>query len=274
MGLTLSDTITLGHDKDNLKVFFAPRGESTDGPIAFMHRPTGMVNPDAPLGHHIGQDVGHISSTVIGASLKSGTFHFEASTYHGAEPVPTEVDLPIRNPDSYSFRVIDEFSDQWMAMVSFAHITNPEPDQPEVTSEDRYSTSVYYNRDLSNGWKFYDMLVFGLVTHYDNTSTLSSFGEEFLFRGDRPRIWGRIEVLQRTASELEVMYLPENDPPHWVTALTLGYTHKLADLSGMELGLGASGTVDFVGSFKDAYGGNPWTGKVFLQLGGMGMWDL
>src|SRR5262249_40495780 len=57
MGLTLSDTLALG-DKKQLKLFAAPRGESTEGPVAFMHRVTGMVNPDAPLGHHIGQDVG------------------------------------------------------------------------------------------------------------------------------------------------------------------------------------------------------------------------
>ncbi|HXL73923.1 MAG TPA: hypothetical protein VN963_09900, partial [bacterium] len=54
MGLTLSDTISLGDDKSSLKLFAAPRGESTDGPVAFMHRITGEVNPDVPLGHHVG----------------------------------------------------------------------------------------------------------------------------------------------------------------------------------------------------------------------------
>jgi hypothetical protein len=77
MGITLSDTITLGDSGDYLKLFFAPRGESTDGPVAFMHRPTGMANPDAPLGHHVGQDVGHISSTVLGGSWKKNEDRFE-----------------------------------------------------------------------------------------------------------------------------------------------------------------------------------------------------
>src|SRR6185312_14267064 len=73
MGLSFSDTITLENGKDFLKFSFAPRGESTDGPVAFMHRATGMVNPDAPLGHHIGQDVGHITSTVLAGALKLGS---------------------------------------------------------------------------------------------------------------------------------------------------------------------------------------------------------
>lgn len=111
MGLTLSDTIRLGEGKEEaLKIFFAPRGETTEGPVAFMHRPTGMINPDAPLGHHIGQDVGHVTSTVIGASLKLGVTRFEASTFHRAEPSPTEVDLPLGSPDSGALRIIHHFT--------------------------------------------------------------------------------------------------------------------------------------------------------------------
>ena len=94
MGLTLSDTIKLGPgEKDHLKVFFAPRGGATDGPVAFMHRPTGMMNPDAPLGYHIGQDVGHITSTVIGGSFKKRKIRFEASAFHG-RTCPTKLIFP------------------------------------------------------------------------------------------------------------------------------------------------------------------------------------
>jgi len=101
MGLTLSDTISLGHRKDHLKFWFSPRGQSTDGPIAFMHRSTGMVNPDAPLGHHIGQDAGHITSTVFGGAIRLSDTTLEASAFHGEEPKPTKVDLPMGKPDSY-----------------------------------------------------------------------------------------------------------------------------------------------------------------------------
>lgn len=55
MGLTFSDTIALGAGKEHLKMFFAPRGEATDGPIAFM----------------------------LGASLQLGDDRFEASAYNG-----------------------------------------------------------------------------------------------------------------------------------------------------------------------------------------------
>ena len=275
MGLTLSDTISFGHQKDHLKIFIAPRGEATDGPIAFMHRATGMINPDAPLGHHIGQDVGHVSSTVLGASLKLGDTHFEISTFHGAEPDPTSVDLPIGTPDSLAFRIIEDFSSEWRGMISFASVNQPESDEPDIHFEDRYSTSIYFTKPLSQSWTFYNMDVFGLVTHYDHANTLASVGEEFLFKGESPRIWGRIEWVQRTPSELEILGVSGLNDPKWVTAITLGYTHKLATISGAELGLGASGTLDLIPTeYQGAYGGNPWTGKIFLEFSGMGMWNI
>jgi hypothetical protein len=273
MGLTLSDTMSFGDmkDKNNLKVFFAPRGEATDGPIAFMHRITGMVNPDAPLGHHIGQDVGHITSTVIGGSLKLNTTHIEASTYHGTEPNPESVDLPIGKPDSFSFRLIQDFSPDFSGMISFARVNAPESDQPDIQFENRYSASLYRKRQLNPEWIYYNTVIYGVITQYDHARSLQSFTDEFLFQGPRPRIWARIEILQRTPAELGIS---ATNTPDWVTALTVGYTHKIANWHEVELGLGGSVTKDLLpDDFISAYAGNPWSGKIFLQLRGMKMWD-
>jgi hypothetical protein len=96
MGLSITDVISFSRVKRRLlRLWFAPRGESTDGPIAFMHRASAWFNPDTPLSHHIGQDVGHITSTVIGASLRIDQTVIEASTFHGLEPVPTRVEVTI-----------------------------------------------------------------------------------------------------------------------------------------------------------------------------------
>jgi hypothetical protein len=277
MGLTLSDTIRFNEETgNNVKLFFAPRGESTDGPVAFMHRPTGMVNPDAPLGHHIGQDVGHISSTVIGGSLRWGNTRIEASTFNGTEPQPDAVDLPLAAPNSVAVRFVEEFAPDITAMASVAYVKNPEPDEPDISFEYRYSASLYTRYAVGRGWDFHNALIFGLVTNYDHASTLASFGEEFLFQGDRPRLWGRIEAVQRTAAELEIPGAFESNQGAWVQALTLGYTHAVQKWSGAELGLGASVTMDVVPSdFGSSYGSRtPMTGKVFLRFGGMGMWDL
>lgn len=273
MGLTLSDTIKLDTgEKDFIRPFFAPRGESTDGPIPFMHRPTGMVNPDAPLGHHVGQDVGHISSTVIGASLHLGVMTYEVSTFNGTEPNPEAVDLPIAAPNSVGVRLIREFSPKFTAMASFAYVQTPEPSDPTIGYVLRYSVSGYQQYRLSDTWLFQDALIFGAITQMDHVGALYSIGKEFLFSSSGPSFWGRIEALQRSPSELAISS-PSN--AEWVGAVTLGYTHTIAQLDEAKLGLGGSATKTFLpGDLIGAYGGDPWSGKVFVQLSGMKMWNL
>jgi hypothetical protein len=272
MGLTLSDTIALADDKSNLKLFFAPRGESTDGPIDYMHRITGMVNPDTPLGHHIGQDVGHISSTVLGESLKLGGFHVEASIFNGSEPDPTQVDLPLGTLNSCAFRVIQEFSPNFMAMASYAWVGTPEPG---IANDQRYSSSLYFHTALSRSWSFHNTLVYGGIANFDNASFLSSFLDEILFNSAKSSIYARIEVLQRTPNELEIPDLADPNSGRWVAAITLGYSHQVVAWDGWELRAGASITNDQVpAEYSQNYSGNPFTYKFFFQLGGSQMHDL
>lgn len=275
MGLTFSDSIWLGQQKDHLKIFFAPRGQATEGPTAFMHRPTGMVNPDAPLGHHIGQDVSHITSTVIGASLGLGRSRFEASTFHGAEPEPTKVDLPLGTPNSYAGRIIYEISDNYTIMGSAAFVKEPELHDPDLEKIWRYSTSFYNRHELGSGWNLHNTFIFGLVNGYDHVSVLRSFLDEFWIHSHRPsQFWGRIEFVERAPAQLAISGVANPLEPRWVTALTLGYTHRLASISEAELSLGASATKYFLPSeFGAAYGGDPLGGKIFLQLGGMKMFE-
>ncbi|MGZ3722479.1 MAG: hypothetical protein ACXVA9_06095, partial [Bdellovibrionales bacterium] len=275
MGLTLSDTISLGHDKDNVKIWFSPRGQATDGPVPFMHRPTGMVNPDTPLGHHIGQDVGHITSTVIGSSLKLSDVTLELSTFNGTEPEPTKVDLPLRNPNSYAARLIGQFTAQTFAMVSAAYVKSPEPDDSTLDHIWRYSASLYRDDMLRNGWMLHRTLIWGLVNQYDHASALNSFAHEAWLHKEAHSIWTRLEFVQRTPAELEITTASEPNRGRYVTALTLGYTHKLGTWDVFDVGLGGSLTKDFLPSeYRTAYGGNPLSGKIFLQLSGMKMWEL
>lgn len=264
MGLTLSDTISLGSGKDHIKLSFAPRGETTEGPIAFPHRATGVANPDAPLGHHIGQDVGHISSTVVGASLKLKQFRLETSAFYDVEVPPDQINLPIGVPDSFAIRLISEWSEQWSTYVSFAHL---------ASNANRISASTYTYLPLSSDWFFYNTFIWGWGTNYDGAPSLHSFTEEFMFRGNRPRIWGRIEILERTGEQLQIPSLLGSQDGKYVAALTLGYTYNLSPWKELEIGLGASVTKNILpGEFQASYGGDPWVGKLFFQIGGMKMW--
>jgi hypothetical protein len=275
MGLTFSDTIRIGEGRDYLKVFFAPRGQATEGPIAFMHRPTGQVNPDAPLGHHIGQDVSHITSTVLGASLNLGRFGMEASVFNGTEPEPAKVDLPLGTLNSYGTRLSYQFSEQTLAMISAAEVKDSEPHDPDLGKVWRYSGSLYSKYTVGeSGWMFHNSIIYGHINNYDHISMLRSLTEEFwLHQSDIPHnYWGRIEFVERSASELAIVGVGNGNDPKWVTALTAGYTYKVKCKEFAELGMGASVTKDILpADFRSSYGGDPLTGKVFIQLSGMRM---
>ena len=61
------------------------RANRRSGPVAFMHRPSAMDNPVAPLGHHW-QDATHISFGVLTAGLFGRQWKLEGSLFNGREP--------------------------------------------------------------------------------------------------------------------------------------------------------------------------------------------
>ena len=274
MGLTFSDTYRWDQSsKSHAKFFFAPRGQTTEGPIAFMHRNTGMVNPDAPLGHHIGQDVGHISSTVLGAALYWQKMSLEISAFNGTEPEPDVVELRMGPLDSGAVRVGYQLSEKMLGLISFAYVNEPEPDEPQVGFYRRYSASLYNEWHFSDSWKLYNTFIYGRVENYDLIPNLSSFAEEFAFNKKPMTIWGRIEILQRAPEQLQVV-VPAPENADWISEVTLGYTHHLASAMNMDFQLGASVSKYFIPSIlKEAYGSDPWAGKIFIQTSGMKMFS-
>lgn len=270
MGLTFSDTINF--DKNFLKIFFAPRGEATEGPQAFMHRITGQINSEPPLGHHVGQDVAHITSTVLGASLKLDRVTYEASAFHGREPSPTETDIPMGELNSYAGRLIYEFDEESSAMISASYVKDPEEHDSDLDHINRYSASYYSEYDVFSEIKFNNTFIFGLVNGLEHISALRSFVDEFLIHAaDSPHnYWGRLEVLERAPAQLGFITTDPLDP-QYVTALTLGYTHKWK-VNEQELGLGFAATKNFLPSdFDDVYGDDPWASKIFVQWSAMKM---
>jgi hypothetical protein len=274
MGLTLSDTLNLGSSK-SLKLSFAPRGESTDGPIAYMHRESARDFSDAPLGHHVGQDVGHISSTVVGAQLTLGKTIVEASVFNGDEPQPTKVTLPLGALNSEALRVTYTFQPDHRVMVSVAHVEQQDPAYLGTHSATRLSSSLYDRIPLYGGVLDHSFVV-GWIARYPNSTALTSFLDEATWQRGSSDVWGRIEVLQRLASELAI---PNAAPTsgadrRWVSALTLGLTHWTDLNRGLKFGYGASLTMDLIpNDWAIRYGSRtPLTPRIIIQLRGTGRW--
>jgi hypothetical protein len=276
MGLTLSDTIRLD-SADTLKLSLAPRGESTDGPIAFMHRESARDDPDAPLGHHVGQDVGHITSTVIGTQLDLGRLIIEASVFNGTEPSPTKVDLPIGALNSEALRVTYVLAPAHRVMASVAQVEQRDSQYPGTTSATRSSVSVYDHFSPGDAGSVDHAFIIGSITRHPAAATLTSLLDEAILQQGSSDVWGRIEVLERLRSELGIPITTPGaaDDKQWVSALTLGYTHWLTRGDALNVGLGSSLTMDVVPeAWAAAYGGRtPLTVRLMVQIRGSGRWQ-
>lgn len=275
MGLTLSDAVSLG-SSNTLKLFFAPRGESTDGPVAYMHRDSARDAPDAPLGHHVGQDVGHISSTVLGAQLTLGEVTVEASAFNGDEPEPDRVDLPLGPINSEALRITYAFQPDHRLIASIAHVEQQDPTYPGTTSATRLSTSLY-DRFSVEGGSLDHSFVIGRIARYPDSTSEVSFLDEATWQRGPSDVWGRIEVLQRLASELAIPGAVSSVSAadrRWVSALTLGYTHWTALTRGLQFGVGGSLALDVIPSdWANGYGSRtPLTARLIVQLRGSGRW--
>jgi hypothetical protein len=71
--------------KTDLFIYAGYPGEPALGPVAFMHRPSALDNPDAPLSHHW-VDATHITFGVATVGLRIGNFKLEGSSFTGREP--------------------------------------------------------------------------------------------------------------------------------------------------------------------------------------------
>jgi hypothetical protein len=273
MGLTLSDTIGLGSSK-SLRLSFAPRGESTDGPIPYMHRESARDNPDAPLGHHVGQDVGHISSTVLGMQLDLGSFIIETSAFNGSEPNPTKVDLPLGPLNSAALRVTYVLAPAHRVMGSVAHVEQTDSQYPGTTSATRLSASLYDHIALADTGTVDHTFLIGSITRHPAGPVLMSFLDEAVLERRASDYWGRIEVLQRLRSELQIAESVSGSigEKSWVSALTLGYTRWTWARGALQVGFGASLTTGFLPeTWSASYGGRtPVTFRLMVQIRGSG----
>ncbi|HEX4696246.1 MAG TPA: heavy metal-binding domain-containing protein, partial [Candidatus Udaeobacter sp.] len=130
-------------------IYFGYPGEPALGPPAFMHRPSAMDDPDAPIGHHW-QDSTHITFGVATLGLqwsRFGGMKLEGSIFTGREPDEDRYDFDRPRFDSYSGRLSWNPTRNLALQVSYGYIKSPEELHPE-TKIHRTTASAIYNLPL------------------------------------------------------------------------------------------------------------------------------
>lgn len=249
-----------------LQLYAAPSGEPALGPVAFMHRPSAMDEPMAPLSHHW-QDATHVSFGVLTAGLFTRTVKVEASVFNGVEPDDSRWNVDFGPLNSYSARVTVNPNTDWSLSAGYGFLNKPEPLHPGESMR-RLTASVLNGHRLGVHSQWASSLIWGANVHDGGHYSHSLLAEAEALFNDRQTVFGRIEWVQKTAEDLVLG--AAFDPEHRfnVAAVSAGYVFEISHGRNHTLGIGARGTVNVVPSQLEPHYGSrtPMGGMIFVRF--------
>lgn len=246
-----------------LSLYAAPSGEPALGPVAFMHRPSAMDDPVAPLSHHW-QDATHISYGVVTGGLVTRKWKLEASRFNGREPDERRFAVdPIRF-DSYSGRLTVNPTEHWSATAGYGYLHSPEALDPGE-SQRRFVASLMHGARLGERGQWSTTAVWGANRTDKEWSGALLLESEALI--ERNTLFARAEVAPRTGDDLALPGVAP-DAVFRVGSVSLGYIRELARGSRFTVGAGARLTANVVpASLEPEYGSRTPAGfLLFLRV--------
>ena len=253
-----------------LSLYGAPSGEPALGPVAFMHRPSAMDNPFAPIGHHW-QDATHVSFGVLSAGLFTHEWKLEGSVFNGREPDENRWNFDPIKLDSYSGRLAFNPNEHWALSAGYGYLKSPEALDP-TESMHRITASAMYGAKLGADGQWATTVIWGANKHASLPALAhSALVESEAVLDESNTVLGRLEYVEKSANDLVL------DTPQYgfastrmfdVSALSLGYIREVARLGAATLGVGAMGTANLVPSvLANAYESRlPLGWTVFIRL--------
>jgi hypothetical protein len=245
-------------------IYFGYPGEPALGPPAFMHRPSAMDDPDAPIGHHW-QDSTHITFGVATLGAQWRNVKLEGSIFTGREPDEDRYDFDRPRFDSYSGRLSWNPTQNLALQVSYGYIKSPEELHPE-TKIHRTTASAIYNLPLGHDTNWSNSFVWG-----QNNATKEGKTQSFLIESNYQRgrntFYFRWERVQKSGHELVLKPFDESEifP---VGGYSLGYVRDLSHGNGVDIGLGTQFTINDRPDSLDRYYGDDlgYAFQFFLRI--------
>ena len=260
MELAASYSMDLGNHRSAF-VYAGLPGEPALGPATYMHRASGMDNPEAPIAHHW-FDSTHITFGVVTAGLVLEDMKLEVSAFNGHEPDEHRYDIEMRRLDSWSLRASYNPAPNWSGQVSFGRIKSPEQLEPGV-DVDRTTAAVTYNRPvLHGGWQ-------STLAIARNAQHPGGHTDAYLLESARPlsnnfAVFARAERVGK--NELFAAGDPLAGRVFNVDKIGLGGVHDFDRMSLGQFGIGASYSLYAIpDDLQAVYGRHPASWLVFLR---------
>jgi hypothetical protein len=240
-------------------------GEPALGPVAFMHRPSALDNPDAPITHHW-VDATHITFGVATIGVRYGQLKIEGSSFTGREPDEARYNFDKPRFDSWSGRLSYNPTENWALQISHGFIKSPELLHP---GEDvaRTTASAIYSKELANNSSINLTGLWGMnkIKEHEGENAVLVEGS---WRKARLALHSRYEWVQKGIEELS---LDENtfghDAVFPVNAFTVGFNYDLLNIGRTKLAGGGQFTFYHADQrLNTLYGKNPMAVEVYLRL--------
>lgn len=247
--------------KTSVFVYAGYPGEPALGPPAFMHRFSGIDNPEAPIGHHW-LDSTHITYGVVTTGAVYDDWKIEASMFTGREPDQNRWDFDRPRFDSASARLSWNPTSDWALQASYGFLKGPEQLEPHV-NQHRLTASAIYNRRLDHGnWQ--TTFAWGEDANEPGTNT-NAYLLETAIRWYQHTIFARAENVQK-----DELFLPGNaffGQTFDVSKFSAGYIYDVPVGDNLSLGFGALGSLHALPEkLGPVYGPNAGSYMLFTRI--------
>jgi len=248
-------------DIGSIFIYAGLPGEPALGPSAFMHRFSGMDDPEAPITHHW-MDSTHVTFGVVTAGVVYDRWKLEGSVFRGREPDQHRYDIEGPNLDSASARITFNPTPDWSMQASWGYLKSPEQLTPNV-NENRITASATYNHPFGdNNWA--TTLAWGRKMNSPGNTLDGFMLESAVVFHDTHTIFGRVERVDE--DELFEGASPLQGRVFAVDKISLGYIRDFHVADHAKLGLGGLvSRYGFPSALDRAYG-DPTSFMIFLRL--------
>lgn len=262
--LSVSYSLAITKETD-VFIYAGYPGEPALGPVAFMHRPSALDNPDAPISHHW-IDATHITFGVATLGVRSGDFKLEGSTFTGREPDEFRYGFDQPLFDSWSGRLSYNPTPNWATQISHGFINSPEGLNPGKDIL-RTTASVIYCLPVMNNGTFNATAVWGVNKTKGNDGE-NAFLIESSWRKNKLALHGRYEWVQKSVDELVLdKDIYGQDVLFAVNAFTVGFNYDLLNVGQTRLAGGGQFTFYKADEkLNSLYGKNPMAFEVYLRI--------
>lgn len=262
--LSISYAHALSADAD-LFVYLGYPGEPALGPVAFVHRPSGFFNPDAPLTHHW-VDATHITFGVATVGFRYLGWKIEGSSFTGKEPGENRYNFDKPRFDSWSGRLSYNPTVNWAFQASHGFIKEPESLHPGENIH-RTTSSVEYSRISRKGRRANITALWGMNKAKDHSGEHGALveGSQII---NRTTIYARYEWVQKSAEELDLANgIWGHDAIFPVHAFTGGGAYKLMTIRHTDIAIGGQLSIYRPDErLASLYGKTPVAGQLYLRL--------